>query len=139
LIVLAVALVAVQFVPVDRTNPPIDATLSLNAPAPVIAIVERACFNCHSQATVWPWYAYVAPMSWLVERDVTEGREEMNLSEWGSWSESRRAYMASEIVEMTESEEMPPWFYKPFHADSKLSEEDLKVLKDWAESVSGAG
>ena len=137
-ILLAAALVGAQFVPVDRTNPPTDASLTLKAPAPVLAILERACFNCHSQETVWPWYAYVAPMSWLAEHDVKEGREEMNLSEWGNWSEDRRVYMASEIVEMTESEDMPPWFYKPFHADSKLSEDDLKTLKAWAQSLPGA-
>src|SRR5688572_19601769 len=73
-------LVAIQFVPVDRVNPPVEAEVP--ALANVRAILRRACYDCHSNETVWPWYSQVAPVSWLVVRDVREGREELNFSTW---------------------------------------------------------
>ena len=70
---LIVCLVAAQFVPVDRTNPPVGQEIV--APAEVMTVLERACYDCHSNETVWPAYSRVAPVSWLVARDVQEGRE----------------------------------------------------------------
>ena len=96
LMILVVALIVAQFVPVDLTNPPTDDGMRITAPEPVMDILQRACFDCHSHETVWPWYARVAPMSWLVEHDVLEGRDHMNLSEWGAWSDDRRAHKAED-------------------------------------------
>jgi len=70
----------VQLVPVDRTNPPVESAVA--APAEVRSILRRSCFNCHSYETEWPWYGYVAPLSWLVAHHVHEAREEMNFSTW---------------------------------------------------------
>src|ERR1700675_3478768 len=81
-------LIAIQLVPIHHDNPP--ATGSLTAPAPVASILRRACYNCHSHETTWPWYSYVAPVSWLVARDVHEGRRHMNFSAWAGYDPTLR-------------------------------------------------
>ena len=131
---LLVALIGSQFVPVDRTNPPVDAALKLDAPPEVMAILERACFDCHSHNTHWPWYAYVAPASLLVAHDVEEGREHLNFSEWNARTPSWQSHHAEEIVEEIEEGEMPLWFYTPLHPEAEISESDLDTLREWAAS-----
>jgi heme-binding protein len=81
----AAALVILQITAPAKTNPPVDSTKalsSMSAPTPVIDILRRSCFDCHSSETRWPWYASVAPMSWLVVSDVNEGRGQLNFSKW---------------------------------------------------------
>jgi len=76
--------VALQFVPVDTSNPP--ATVDIEAPADVKEILQRSCYDCHSNETRWPWYFRIAPFSWLAAHDVEEGREHLNFSEWDQLS-----------------------------------------------------
>ncbi|MDZ4773106.1 MAG: heme-binding domain-containing protein [Planctomycetota bacterium] len=132
-IVVLVLLVIIQFVPVDRENP--TGGKPFEAPAAVLAITQRACFDCHSNETKWPWYAYVAPLSWLVEHDVEEGREHLNLSLFGDMSEQKRSAKADEMYEETESGEMPPSQYLLMHGEAKLSPKDIEVLRTWAEGL----
>jgi len=127
---LLVALVAIQFVPVDRSNPPIEG--DIGAPPEVAAILRRSCYDCHSHETRWPWYAYVAPASWLLARDVHEGRGELNFSKWSTYSERRRGRKLEQLVELTGSGEMPLWFYLPLHPSAKLSQADKDTLAAWA-------
>ena len=87
------------------------------------ALAKRACFNCHSNETVWPWYSRIAPMSWLTARDVTRGRERMNFSEW-----NKPHPMADQIVEQIESGRMPLWFYLPMHPEAKLTAKEKAAL-----------
>ena len=75
-LVLLVAFVAVQFIPVERTNPPVEPG-SLVVPREVEPLLRRACYDCHSHETRWPWYAYVAPVSWLVADDVKDARRHL--------------------------------------------------------------
>ena len=135
---LVLFLIVAQFVPVELTNPPTDEGMRIEAPAPVLAILERACFDCHSNVSAWPWYAQVAPISWLMEHDVEEGRDHMNLSEWGAWSDDRRAHKAEEMGEEIEEGEMPLWFYTPLHPEAELTPEDIEVLRAWGKSLPGA-
>src|SRR5258705_4623761 len=103
LFVLAVAFLAIQFVRPPRTNPPIDPTKTIEAtasvPADVHAILDRSCADCHSNKTVWPWYARVAPVSWLLADDVKKGRKELNLSEWGTFKPRRKARKLDELCD----------------------------------------
>ena len=80
---------AIQFVPVVRENPPITAPLA--AQAELAQVLERSCYDCHSNQTRWPWYASVAPVSWLVARDVDRGRHELNFSAWDGYSTVKKA------------------------------------------------
>jgi hypothetical protein len=91
-----------------------------------MAILRRACFDCHSNETVWPWYAYVAPVSWLVASDVEEGREELNFSQWDAYNADRQAHKIKECGEEVAEGEMPLWFYVPAHPEARLSQADIR-------------
>lgn len=122
-------LVLAQFVPVDRSNP--VAGQEIEAPAEVAAVLERACYDCHSNETVWPAYSRVAPVSWLVARDVHEGREHLNYSTWDRYSLEERTELMEETLEEIVEGEMPMKTYLLLHPEAKLSAEDLAVLRAW--------
>ena len=97
--------------------------------------MQRSCFDCHSNRTHWPWYAYVAPASWLVPHDVEEGREHLNFSTWDLYDEDERVDLFEEIAEVVEDGEMPLWFYVPLHPEAQLSEDDSATLLGWAQDA----
>lgn len=123
-------LIVVQFVPVVRVNP----TERGQPPAPseVQALLQRACYDCHSNETQWPWYSHVAPLSFLIARDVTEGRKELNFSLWNGFNERRKARKLKEIAEQVEQGKMPQWYYVLLHPDAKLSPADRELIIKWA-------
>ncbi len=132
LLVLLIGL-TIQFVPVDRSNPPVQEDIA--TPPQVKAILKRACYDCHSHETKWPWYSHVAPASWLLAWDVKEGRKELNFSTWNRYSSKKQTKYIKESWEEIEEGEMPPWFYLPLHPEAILSEQDHIALRDWAQSV----
>jgi hypothetical protein len=129
-------LAAIQLVPVRRDNPP-PAAGPLTAPAPVVTILRRACIDCHSNETTWPWYSYVAPVSWLVAHDVHEGREYLNFSEWAGYTPSVRLKKLALLSGVVQNGEMPPWFYTPLHPAALLSSDDVSELAAWADNSAG--
>ncbi|HZM01207.1 MAG TPA: heme-binding domain-containing protein [Planctomycetota bacterium] len=137
-LLLLVAFVAAQFKPVALDNPPVEAGAALVAPPEVDAILRRACYDCHSHETRWPWYSRVAPASWLIEYDVREARGELNFSTWNGYSSDRREHKLEEIVELTAAGEMPLWYYVPLHPSARLSDADLDTLARWAQPAEGA-
>jgi hypothetical protein len=142
LLALIVFLVVAQFVPVERTNPPFDPSETLQAtlqpPSHVSAILERSCRDCHSNETRWPWYSRVAPISWLLAGDVSEGRNHMNLSEWGRLSSRRAGNYLEEICEEVTSGSMPQGKYVLLHPDAKLSQQDVDAICGWTETARAA-
>lgn len=137
LLAVAVALVLAQLVPVDRSSPPAQGEVA--ASPEVRAILRRACYDCHSSETVWPWYGRVAPVSWLLERDVREGRREVNFSIFDTYPEKRRQRKWTEIPEQVEKSEMPPWFYVAIHPEARLSEADRAAIVRWARESAARG
>jgi hypothetical protein len=135
-IVFALALV-IQLVPVSRDNPPV--TAPIDAPAAVTATLHRACFDCHSNETVWPWYSRVAPASWLVAHDVHEGREHLNFSTWQALSPADRQKKLMDIAEEVDKGAMPPGIYTPLHPQARLSLQDITMLAEWARGQGGGG
>jgi len=127
---MAIVLIGIQFIPVNRSNPPVEEEITVSPE--VKAILKRACFDCHSNETIWPGYSRVAPVSWLLAWDVGEGREELNFSTWNRYSQKKRDKIIKEIWEEVQEGEMPPWFYLPLHSDARLSESDRVVLRAWA-------
>lgn len=130
LLVAVVVSVGIQFVPVARSNPPVEA----EAPADpnVRAVLRRACYDCHSNATVWPWYSKIAPFSWLIARDVYEGRKELNFSTWNRYTTKQQVKKLKESWEEVVEGEMAPWYYLPVHREAVLSAEDQALLREWA-------
>ena len=129
-----ILVVGIQFVPVSRTNPPVQARVE--APEQVLQILRGACFDCHSNETVWPWYAYVAPVSWTIARDVEKGRKHLNFSDFGTYSSEKQAGMREEIWEEVEEGAMPLAPYVKMHRAARLSDEQKQALKAW--SLDGA-
>ena len=108
----------------DHTNPAVVREPAWNRPA-TRALAVRACFDCHSNETRWPWYAHVAPVSWLVQRDVDVGRREVNFSEW-----DRPYEEAGESAETVLEGEMPPSTYLLLHPSVRLTAEEKRALAD---------
>jgi hypothetical protein len=129
-------LVAIQFIPLDRLNPPVEAEVT--ALANVRVILRRACYDCHSNETVWPWYSRVAPFSWLVARDVRQGREELNFSTWNRITLQQQVKKLKKSWKEVAEGDMPPWFYLSLHRDATLTDEDRTALRNWAHSTVAA-
>ncbi|HEX8252220.1 MAG TPA: heme-binding domain-containing protein [Thermoanaerobaculia bacterium] len=134
-VVLAVAFLAIQFVQPKRTNPPIVAADVLQAPRHIQPILKRSCYDCHSSATHWPWYSYIAPMSWALVHDVEEGRDELSFSEWNTYNADQREHLLEEICEVVQDGEMPLEPYTLMHPIAKLTIEDKRALCVWTESL----
>lgn len=113
-----------------QTNPPV--TGDVGAPPEVAGLLRRACYDCHSNETRWPWYAQVAPVSWLVTHHVDEGRRELNFSEWQGYDAQRRAHKLEETEELVREGEMPMKGYLPLHPEARLSDAEKQRLLDWA-------
>ena len=136
-IIAAVALM--NLARIDRENPVVDPVQAIEAhtqmPANVAGIVRRACQDCHSARTEWPWYSAVAPFHWLMAADVYSARSHMNLSAWGRYTPEERTERLIGICEKVAGDKMPPWYYKPAHYPSAwLSEGDKKTVCDWAKA-----
>ena len=129
---IASVLLIAQFTRIQRTNPPLKGDLA--APLQIKALLRRACYDCHSNETRWPWYAHIAPVSWLIRRDVERGRKELNFSEWGSYYPKTQSRKLQWIGRALRAETMPPWIYRILHPGVGLTQEDLVMLEHWLES-----
>jgi len=98
----------------------------------VIQIVERSCQNCHSERTDWPWYSYAAPMSWLIERDVQQGRSHMNLSHWDEYSIEKQQEILAELSAVVRNRQMPLPRYTRLHPEARLSDSEIDRIYRWA-------
>lgn len=114
----------IQLVPLPGRgkNPAVVSEPKWDSPQ-TAALVRRACYDCHSNETVWPWYSYVAPVSWLVYSDTMEGRSRLNFSEW-----NRPQLSAGEMVSKIQEGEMPPFQYLPMHPEARLSSAEKQQL-----------
>jgi Haem-binding domain len=129
-------LLVIQLYPVNRDNPQSDPQLEIKLQPEVKQIIEKACYDCHSNKSNWPWYSYVAPVSWFVASHVQEGRHEMNFSVWQDYTQKRKSKKLGEIVEEIEEGEMPLPPYKITHSEANLSDEEIATIINWAKSDS---
>lgn len=135
-----VAFLAVQAFRPDRSNPASDPALAITAqltvPSDVRAILERSCYDCHSNQTVWPWYSSVSPVSWLVADDVREGRRHLNFSEWGKYRAGNRIAKLDMLVSQVTKGNMPLGKYLLIHRNATLSDAERDLLCSWAGAMS---
>ena len=130
--VLAAGLVVAQFIQPERTNPPADPSASFEAvvkpPKEVAAVIGRACRDCHSNQTTWPWYSRVAPVSWLVVGDVNEGRSKLNFSQWNIYSPEMTRIKLGAMCEEVRTGDMPPKYYTPMHPQARVNGAEVSLI-----------
>ena len=133
LIVLVALFLIIQLIPLNQTNPPV--IQDVGAPGPVRDILVKSCYDCHSNETVWPWYSRIAPGSFLITRDIVQGRKHLNFSEFSGMSAFDSTDTADEIVEMLEDGKMPLPPYLLLHPAARLTESEIKTLITWAQTL----
>jgi len=124
-------LAAAQLIRPDRTNPATDVSRTIQAHAGItsdfVAVLNRSCGDCHSNATVWPWYTSVAPLSWLMSYAVSEGRKAVNYSEWSKYSPPQQQKLLAESCQDARSGKMPG-VYSVLQPETKLSPRDIDTI-----------
>jgi len=136
---LVLFLIAIQFVQPRRTNPPVTPSKSLAShvavPKDVQATLQRACGNCHSNQTIWPWYSHVAPLSWVITDDVNEGRRHMNFDDWEAQPSPKDAgtHLVDTCKEVREKG-MPLFSYRIMHPVSRLKPQEITALCSWSQT-----
>jgi hypothetical protein len=138
-VVLVAAFVIGQFIRPDRSAPAVNPEETLEAsvqvPENVKAILGRSCSDCHTNTTYFPWYAQITPVNWYLQNHINDGRRELNLNVWNTYSSKKKNKKLEEVCEQVQSGEMPLPSYLWIHRDAALSQEDVKVLCDWAEGL----
>uniref|UniRef100_A0A832MJN2 Haem-binding domain-containing protein n=1 Tax=Eiseniibacteriota bacterium TaxID=2212470 RepID=A0A832MJN2_UNCEI len=130
------AAAAIQLVPVRRDNPPVG--FEVEAPPAVREVLERACYDCHSNRTRWPWYGRIAPVSWLVARDVHKGRRELNFTEWPAFDFEEQEHLLADIAKQVERRRMPLPIYLTLHPEARISAGERRALVAWARGQDAA-
>ena len=135
LLILAVGFIAIQFFQIDKTNPQIvqanTLESSVTVPPDVAMVLGRSCNDCHTNNTVYPWYANVQPFGWFLKDHIDEGKRKLNLSEFSTYAARKKVKKLEEICEQVESAEMPLPSYLWIHRDAVLKDTEKKALCDW--------
>lgn len=126
--ILGVILVLIQFIRIDKTNPPIDPKLdfvaTVNPPAAVGKKIVDACYDCHSHDTAYPWYTNIAPASWWIKGHINNGRKHLNFSTWTEYSKDKQDHKIEECIEMLENKWMPLGSYTWLHPEAKMTDDE---------------
>lgn len=135
IVLLIISPFAIQLIPYGKnhSNPPVIAEPNWDSPQ-TRELFFRACGDCHSHETKWPWYSQYAPVSWLIAHDVDAGRKHFNVSAWGT----QRKNKGDEAAKVTREGEMPPWFYVLPHPEAKLNDQEKTGLVDGLRKTFGS-
>lgn len=139
LLTLLAALIVMQFFRIDKSVPEYNKTndfITLESPPEAVSnILVKACYDCHSNETIYPWYSEVAPLSWWLADHIDEGREHLNYSTWGEQSLKRKKHKLEEMIEEVEEGEMPLTSYTLAHWDASLTADEKTALINWLTKV----
>ena len=131
-----VVFIAIQFIqPAHNSSGqalPTDITKTIRVPDIVLNIFKKACYDCHSNNTRYPWYVYIQPTGWIMARHIRNGKDNLNFSDFGSYSQRKQANKLRAIETSIKEGSMPLPAYTIMHTDAKLSAEDNKLITDWA-------
>jgi hypothetical protein len=132
---LIIVIIVLQFFRIDKKNPEIkienDFIKIMNPPQTISKMLKTTCYDCHSNQTQYPWYSNVAPISWWIKDHINEGRDELNLSEWGTFNTKRKDHKLEEMIELMEDGEMPLNEYTWTHTEAKLTPSQKTTLINW--------
>ena len=127
-----VAFALIQFFPIDRTNQPVDTKVNFvdarKSPEKIRTLLKNACYDCHSNETVYPKYAFIAPVSWSVKSHVNEGREHLNFSAWQTYNKDLKENMLTKSIQTIQNKTMPMPGYIVYHQEANLSEAERALL-----------
>lgn len=136
---LLAVLVIMQFIRPERNVSEIpsanDIRVQYPMPANVESILKRACYDCHSNNTSYPWYTNIQPLGWWLQHHVDEGKAELDFSEFATYSPKKADHKLEEVVEMVEEKEMPLESYTWIHKDAVLSTEEIEIVTQWANEL----
>ena len=134
---LALIFIIIQFINrPDKLHIPAnenDMIAALEVAPEMANLLKTACYDCHSNQPVYPWYANIAPVSWWIDEHMEHGRDELNFSNWATFSKRRRDHKLEEIIEEVEEGHMPLPSYLWMHSDARLSQTQIDQLKAWVE------
>jgi hypothetical protein len=135
LFLLLACIVVLSLATMPNESPAGNAILDgAHIPLDVRAILDRSCQDCHSEATHYPWYSYVAPFSFLIRSDVIHGREHLNLSRWSEYSLARKERSLSEIANQIKDRDMPLPQYTLIHRNARLTDADVDAVFKWTQA-----
>lgn len=136
---LLIALVLIQFIRPERNISEVPSANDIRVhhavPAEVESILKRACFDCHSNNTNYPWYTNIQPVGWWLQNHINEGKEELNFSEFAAYSPKKADHKLEEVVELVEEKEMPLESYTWVHKDAVLNAQEIETLVNWAKGL----
>ena len=135
-LVLVIVFFAIQFIrPIRNENGqvlPTDITKTVNVPDNVISVLGKACYDCHSDNTRYPWYMNIQPMGWMMANHIKNGKENLNFSEFGNYSKRKQANKLRAVAKSIDEGSMPISSYTIVHADAKLGKESKELIREWA-------
>ena len=130
LLIMVVMFLLLQIIQIEKTNPPLQAHLQLQAPNDIQEIFKKACYDCHSNQTQWPWYSNIAPFSWVIARHVKHGRSALDFTAWHGYDEQTKDKKLKAIYR-TVYGSMPLPAYETFHDKAQLSKEQREAVRTW--------
>lgn len=130
LISATIVLGGIQLITPNMLNPKTDGNTEIAMESHTKQILERSCFDCHSNKTNWPWYSKVAPVSWIIAEHVEDGRKWVNFSEWESYDEAKKQKL-KKLIYREVAAAMPPGIYKLAHSNAKLQPDEIKAIREW--------
>jgi hypothetical protein len=140
LIAIPAFLLIIQFIRIDKKNPPVDLSKDFititNPPVEIAKMIKSSCYDCHSHESVYPWYSNVAPVSWYLKNHINEARGRVNFSEWANYPADKAAHKLEACSEDVEEGDMPLSSYTLMHSNAKLSDVQAKTLSEWFKNES---
>jgi hypothetical protein len=138
LLVLFITFTAIQFVQPVRNSSrqvlPCDISKAVSIPQNVHAILQTACYDCHSNYTTYPWYNYMQPAAWIMANHIEHGKKDLNFSEFGSYPKRRQQSKLKAIADQVRDGEMPLYSYSLIHKNARLTKEEKLVIINWAQN-----
>jgi hypothetical protein len=139
LLVLLAVLVIIQFIRpaknISTAAPTGDISTVYPVPDSVHKILVKACYDCHSNNTVYPWYSTIQPVYWWMNNHITEGKKHLNFDEFAAQTPQKKAKWIRHIYEQVDSNEMPLDSYTWIHKDAILSKEEKDLVINWAQAI----
>ena len=139
LLIIIIILIAIQFIrpAKNQSNDVLTSDIShvYTVPQNVSVILKKACNDCHTNNTLYPWYAQIQPVGWWLNHHIEEGKDELNFNEFGAYAVPRQYHKLEEVVEQVKEGEMPIWSYTLIHTNAKLTDDEKQTLINWAQGI----